>query len=94
MGDSNISEEERKAALLKKISKASDDMKQKPKNDKILDDHMSVLRNREDPYQHVGLNKTNRRLRRIFLLMAVGICSLFLLTAVVLSKRNQIETEQ
>jgi hypothetical protein len=89
MTDSNLSEEERKAALLKKISKASDEMKEKQKNNKILDVHMSVLRNREDPYQHIGLNKTNRRFRRIVILMAVGVCSLFLLTFVVLNNKNQ-----
>lgn len=94
MIEQKLTEEARKADLLKKISQASDEMKQKLRNDNILDDHMSVLRNREDPYQHIGLNKTNRRLKRIFILMAVGVCSLFLLTAVVLSNKNMPEMTQ
>lgn len=48
-------------------------------NEKVLDLHLSVLKNSGDPYKHVRFNKKKLKKKRLIVLLSLGVCSLVFL---------------
>lgn len=85
-------DEEKKKMLVKKVELAAEEIRSKQKNEEVnrhIDEHLSVLKKREDPYKIVMKNKLNSRKRRIIVTVIIGLVALIALALIFLIKRKQ-----